>query len=215
MTLQKTAERVAETLARPAFDARAYHAGLDRSADARLQDGGWQAGEGMVVATIAFGMGIDKADVRVRRTTTTCRRASRATRRRSAAPGATAQPSVVELLACEADVPTLENFAFGDTPAEGSLRGVIGDLLGRGPGLRVELDGALRPLRHSPAGAAHRPHLPRAARGLAADHAFLRGLSAAAIAARRGGRRPVLGGAGAVSGCVARRRQTRPPVAVV
>ena len=56
-------------------------------------------------------------------TTTTCRRAWRATPRRSAAPAATARPSTCELLACPDDVPTLENFAYGDTPTREALAG--------------------------------------------------------------------------------------------
>jgi ATP-dependent DNA helicase RecQ len=41
------------------------------------------------------------------------------------------QRSVVELFACEDDVPVLENFAYGDTPTEEALRGVVGEVLAR------------------------------------------------------------------------------------
>ena len=62
-TSRKLAERLAEELARR-VPAAAYHAGLDAETRERVQTA-FQAGElEVVVATIAFGMGIDKADVR-------------------------------------------------------------------------------------------------------------------------------------------------------
>jgi ATP-dependent DNA helicase RecQ len=63
-TLQKTAERVAADLAAAGLPARAYHAGLEAEARAAVQEWWMAADAGIVVATIAFGMGIDKAAVR-------------------------------------------------------------------------------------------------------------------------------------------------------
>jgi superfamily II DNA helicase RecQ len=67
-TSRKNAERLAEELSGTAWGRRiaaaAYHAGLDAETRERVQTG-FQAGElEVVVATIAFGMGIDKADIR-------------------------------------------------------------------------------------------------------------------------------------------------------
>lgn len=60
---RKSAEELATELARH-FPAAAYHAGLDPSTRERVQTA-FQSGKlEVVVATIAFGMGIDKADVR-------------------------------------------------------------------------------------------------------------------------------------------------------
>ena len=62
-TSRKQAERLAEELSR-IVPAAAYHAGLDAEVRERVQTA-FQAGElEVVVATIAFGMGIDKADIR-------------------------------------------------------------------------------------------------------------------------------------------------------
>jgi ATP-dependent DNA helicase RecQ len=47
--------------------------------------------------------------------------------------GRDGQPSIVELLACAADVPTLENFAYGDTPTLDALNSVVTALLAAGP----------------------------------------------------------------------------------
>jgi len=62
---RKKAERVAEALSGKRVRARAYHAGLDDAERAQVQDQ-WMAGAlDVVVATNAFGMGVDKSDVRL------------------------------------------------------------------------------------------------------------------------------------------------------
>ncbi|WP_324883597.1 DNA helicase RecQ [Polaromonas sp.] len=61
---RKRVEEIAETLADAGIKAMAYHAGLDSALRQQRQDR-FLREEGMVmVATIAFGMGIDKPDVR-------------------------------------------------------------------------------------------------------------------------------------------------------
>ncbi len=61
---RKMAEAATELLRGAGVDAAAYHAGLRREGRARVQ-AAWTRGElRVVVATNAFGMGIDKADVR-------------------------------------------------------------------------------------------------------------------------------------------------------
>ena len=61
---RKRVEEIAETLCQEGMDALPYHAGLDPTVRQRNQDR-FLRDEGVVmVATIAFGMGIDKPDVR-------------------------------------------------------------------------------------------------------------------------------------------------------
>jgi DNA topoisomerase-3 len=60
---RKQAESVAALLAHD-FATAAYHAGLDADRRARVQDGFLNGKLEVIVATIAFGMGIDKANIR-------------------------------------------------------------------------------------------------------------------------------------------------------
>jgi ATP-dependent DNA helicase RecQ len=59
-----TAERVAESLAGRGFAARAYHAGLDAAERGRNQEQFLRDDTRIICATIAFGMGINKPNVR-------------------------------------------------------------------------------------------------------------------------------------------------------
>jgi ATP-dependent DNA helicase RecQ len=60
---RKSAEELAETLSRK-FSCKAYHAGLEPSVRERVQRDFLGGKLDVVVATVAFGMGVDKADVR-------------------------------------------------------------------------------------------------------------------------------------------------------
>ena len=71
----------------------------------------WAASAGASWSTIAFGMGIDKADVRY--VTTTTRPGLEATPRRSAVPGAMV---CFRVRAAASDDASAQNFAYGDTP---------------------------------------------------------------------------------------------------
>ena len=62
---RKKAEQVAINLRTALIEARAYHAGLDDDERAAVQDAWTQGRLRVVVATNAFGMGVDKADVRL------------------------------------------------------------------------------------------------------------------------------------------------------
>jgi ATP-dependent DNA helicase RecQ len=139
VTLQKTAERVAALLRDAGLGASAYHAGLQPDVRSAIQDEWMSSDRGIVVATIAFGMGIDKSNVRYvyhynlpKGLESYSQEIGRA--------GRDGAPSIVELFACDADVPTLENFAYGDTPTESSLRGLLGDLLQRGESFDLNLN---------------------------------------------------------------------------
>ena len=124
VTLQRTALRVAELLVEAGLPARPYHAGMSSEERVAVQEWWAGSGAGTVVATIAFGMGIDKADVRYvyhhnlpKGLESYSQEIGRA--------GRDGRESICELLACPDDVPTLENFAYGDTPTPEALASLL------------------------------------------------------------------------------------------
>ncbi len=134
VTLQKTAEQVAAFLSHQGLPARAYHAGLDGEARHIVQDWFMSSATAIVCATIAFGMGIDKSDIRYvyhynlpKTLENYAQEIGRA--------GRDGGESTCELLAFMADRVALENFTYGDTPTARSLGGMLAEVLcGGGPG---------------------------------------------------------------------------------
>jgi ATP-dependent DNA helicase RecQ len=134
VTLQRTAERVASLLLSAGFDAAAYHAGLDAEVRNAVQDRFMQSTGMIVVATIAFGMGIDKRDLRAvyhynlpKSLENYAQEIGRA--------GRDGLDSVCELLACADDRVTLENFTFGDTPTPEAIESIVAEVLNSDAGL--------------------------------------------------------------------------------
>ncbi len=62
---RKDTEELAEDLSYEGFKAKAYHAGLEREKRKRVQEEFIKDEIDIIIATIAFGMGIDKPDVRL------------------------------------------------------------------------------------------------------------------------------------------------------
>ena len=131
VTLQRTAEELAAFLREHGVDAVAYHAGLKAEERDAIQNAFMTSDAQVIVATIAFGMGIDKADIRAiyhynlpKGPENYAQEVGRA--------GRDGQPARCELLASPEDVTTLENFAYGDTPTPEAIGSLLDDVLGRG-----------------------------------------------------------------------------------
>ena len=127
VTLQRTAARVAALLSAAGLPARAYHAGMSADDRVAVQDWWTASDRNIVVATIAFGMGIDKADVRYVYHLNLPKGLESYSQEIGRA-GRDGLPSTCELLACPDDVPTLENFAFGDTPTREALAALLDEV---------------------------------------------------------------------------------------
>ena len=120
VTLQKTAEHVAQYLQSGGLDAKHYHAGMKDDARTAVQDWFLQSDTAIVVATIAFGMGIDKSDIRAVYHYNLPKSLENYSQEIGRA-GRDGAPSVCHTLACSEDLIPLQNFIYGDTPSPVAL----------------------------------------------------------------------------------------------
>lgn len=132
VTLQNTAEQVAETLSAQGLNAVFYHAGLKDEERERVQNGFMAGKITIVVATIAFGMGIDKSNIRAVYHYNLPKSIENYVQEIGRA-GRDGLSSHCELFACADDLRVLENFVYGDTPAPESLSSLLEALLNHEP----------------------------------------------------------------------------------
>ena len=127
VTLQKTAEQVAAYLASAGLPAQAYHAGLKDDQRTEVQDWFMDSDDGIVVATIAFGMGIDKSNIRYIYHYNLPKSLENFSQEIGRA-GRDGEISICEMFMCLDDVCTLENFAYGDTPSRNAIRDLVKEI---------------------------------------------------------------------------------------
>ncbi len=120
VTLQKTAEKVAAFLCENHINAHAYHAGMQSRERENIQNRFMQGSLACIVATIAFGMGIDKKDIR-RIIHYDLPKSIENYSQEIGRSGRDGELSLCQVLANRDGIHVLENFIYGDTPDKGAI----------------------------------------------------------------------------------------------
>jgi ATP-dependent DNA helicase RecQ len=120
VTLQKTAEDVAEFLCANKINAHPYHAGMENEKREEIQNKFMDGTLSCIVATIAFGMGIDKKDIR-RIIHYDLPKSIENYSQEIGRSGRDGKAALCEVLATRDNIHILENFIYGDTPEKPSI----------------------------------------------------------------------------------------------
>ena len=138
VTLQKTAETLAEELRKYNIPAQAYHAGMDSERRQTIQQRFMASEKGVIVATIAFGMGIDKSNIRFvvhydlpKSIENYAQEIGRA--------GRDGKSADCLVLANRDNLNVLENFVYADTPELQAIDYVLNDIVKNGTNGQWEL----------------------------------------------------------------------------
>jgi ATP-dependent DNA helicase RecQ len=124
VTLQKTAEHVSDFLRANGINASIYHAGMATEERERIQNKFMTGEVDCVVATIAFGMGIDKKDIR-RVIHFDLPKSIENYSQEIGRSGRDGEPAFCEVMVNRDNISVLENFIYGDTPEEPAVHKLI------------------------------------------------------------------------------------------
>jgi ATP-dependent DNA helicase RecQ len=120
VTLQKTAEEVANILLENSIITSPYHAGMNNEDREQIQNDFMNNKIDCIVATIAFGMGIDKENIR-RIIHFNLPKSIEGYSQEIGRAGRDGEKSFCEVLGNKDNINILENFIYGDTPSKESI----------------------------------------------------------------------------------------------
>ena len=124
VTLQKSANEVAHALLSAGINAKPYHAGMKSEERALVQSEFMDGKINYVVATIAFGMGVDKSDIRAVYHFDLPKSIENYSQEIGRA-GRDGRDSHCEVFANGDGITVLENFVYGDTPTLDGIKRLL------------------------------------------------------------------------------------------
>jgi ATP-dependent DNA helicase RecQ len=133
VTLQKTAEETAAFLLSQGIDAAPYHAGMKNEERESIQTRFMEGSLSCVTATIAFGMGIDKSDIR-RIIHYDLPKSIENYSQEIGRAGRDGKESLCEVYGNTDKLPVLENFIYGDSPDREGIFQVL-EMIKESPGI--------------------------------------------------------------------------------
>ena len=126
-TTQKDSEKLARKLRKAGFDAEHFHASVERQKKIDTQERFMASDSKIIVATIAFGLGIDKADIR-NVVHYVLPKSLEGYSQEVGRAGRDGKQSYCLAMICGEDMHLLESFALGDLPSKKSVSRLLHEI---------------------------------------------------------------------------------------
>ena len=128
LILTQQTDIVTASLERAGFNAYGYHAGMTNDARTAVQDKFMVSDNIIVVATIAFGMGIDKSNIR-NVVHYAVPKSLEGYSQEIGRAGRDGLESVCKIYLCAEDIKIMEEWSRADVPSLRSVKGLVGEFL--------------------------------------------------------------------------------------
>lgn len=128
LTLTQQTNDVTTGLKKAGFNAHGYHAGMTTNARTEVQDKFMASDNIIIVATIAFGMGIDKSNIR-NIVHYAVPKSLEGYSQEIGRAGRDGLESVCMIYLCAEDIKIMEQWSRADVPSLRSVRGLVGEFL--------------------------------------------------------------------------------------